>query len=382
MLRRLRQVAAKIEVAEGTAEALAAADAKILPFDPKLDFDPQRTAQNPSGSSFSKRGEVTGKIPGTHTLGIQLRGSGTATTSPEWAKYLRACGFSESSLYSINIGAITSGPFQHGETITGGTSGAQGRVVIKTLTGTSLIYFIPVGTLTFQSGEVITGGTSGATATTSSTPTARGKEYKLISVLSSIPSLTQQLIADGMKKVIKGARGNIAFNFKTGEPVMMNYTFNGVKESIAAASFLTIVYETTKPPAFVSAALTVEDYAAKISEMSIDVGNKLSPDEDANAALGIKSFIISDRDPAGSFDPAMVVPATNDFYTHWLSDAEKILDFTIGSITGNKFRFYLPKIQYKKVADEEREGIDIGKIDFSLNLNKDAGDDELTILAL
>jgi hypothetical protein len=64
-------------------------------------------------------------------------------------------------------GAVTGGPFQVGETITGGTSGTIGTVTI-----------VGVGSLTygvnhndFTDGETITGGTSGATTTVTSSNT-------------------------------------------------------------------------------------------------------------------------------------------------------------------------------------------------------------------
>lgn len=61
----------------------------------------------------------------------------------------------------INHGAVTSGPFQVAETITGGTSGIIGTVTV--VGAGSLTY--TVNHNDFIDGETITGGTSGATAT-------------------------------------------------------------------------------------------------------------------------------------------------------------------------------------------------------------------------
>lgn len=67
----------------------------------------------------------------------------------------------------LNIvhGTVTSGPFQAGETITGGTSGAT-AVVDEVGDG-----FLDVSSVsgTFQAAETITGGTSGASAAVTST---------------------------------------------------------------------------------------------------------------------------------------------------------------------------------------------------------------------
>ena len=135
MLTRRHQLAAKIESVEGTAETLAAADAKILAYAPKITFEPGMFERDPVRDSFSQIGKVVGKRPGSGAFKLELRGSGTAATAPEWAKLLQGCGFEINALKKITIGAITNGPLQHGETITGGTSAATGRVVIATANG-------------------------------------------------------------------------------------------------------------------------------------------------------------------------------------------------------------------------------------------------------
>ena len=91
-------------------------------------------------------------------------GSGAGSWT-EWADF-----FIVQTLY-LNIGAITGGPFERLEVVTGGTSGATGTVAIETETGTSPLYIFMwsnTGSGTFQSGETITGGNSGATATITS----------------------------------------------------------------------------------------------------------------------------------------------------------------------------------------------------------------------
>lgn len=71
------------------------------------------------------------------------------------------------TLKVLETGAVTGGPFVVGETVTGGTSSATGKVVYFDAVGTSLTLNTVTGT--FASGETITGGTSGATATSSAT---------------------------------------------------------------------------------------------------------------------------------------------------------------------------------------------------------------------
>lgn len=380
MLTRKRQLAAKIEAVEGTAEILAAADAKLLVYDPKVSFDVAMFERNPARPSFSN----VGKTPGKRTAGIsyrlELRGSGAAATVPEWGKLLQACGFGVNALKSMNIGAITNGPFQHGETITGGTSAAKGRVVINTANGATAILFVTVSG-TFVSGEVITGGTSTATATTSSIPSTIGNEFKLIS--DNIPCLTQGSYEDGVRKLVKGSRGKVKIGFKAGEPVMLDFDFQGVEAGVTDTAFLAnVTYESTKPPVFLSALFSVDAYSAKIGEMDIDIGNILAVRDDVNDARGVASFALTGRNVTGSFNPEMVAVATYDFHTKWFQGVEMIVDCTIGSVAGNKFRIYIPKAQYTKVDDEDRDGLQLAKSSFALNGSVTPGDDEITILSI
>jgi hypothetical protein len=379
MLTRKRQLAAKIEAVEGAAETLAAADAKLLVYSPKVSFDIAMFERNPARQSFSNIAKLPGKRPASLAYRLELRGSGTAAVVPEWAKLLHACGFGVNQLKSMNIGAVSNGPFQHGETITGGTSGAQGRVVINTADGSSNIYFVSISG-TFESGETITGGTSGATATTSSTPTTVGNELKPIS--DNIPSLTQGSYEDGVRKLLKGSRGKVKLGFKSGEPVLLDFDFQGVEAGVSDTSFLAdVAYENTKPPVFLSALFSVDDYSAKIGEMDIDIGNNLAVRDDVNDLRGILSFAITGRNVIGSFNPEMVSCAAHDFHDRWFSGAEMVIDFTIGQTPGNKFRFYVPRAQYTKVDDEDRDGLQLAKSAFSLNGSLLYGDDELSILA-
>ena len=71
-----------------------------------------------------------------------------------------------SNVRRIYHGAVTGGPFQIGEIITGSISTATGVI---TSVGSVFVLYTPLsGTL--QASETITGGTSGATATTSAAP--------------------------------------------------------------------------------------------------------------------------------------------------------------------------------------------------------------------
>jgi hypothetical protein len=248
--------------------------------------------------------------------------------------------------------------------------------------GTTTLYFVSLSGV-FQDAETITGETSGASATASSDPQETGKELKPLTDPAGVPSLTMATYEDGVKKVLKGARGKVKFNFRVGEPVVLEFDFSGAYLSIQDAGLLSSVsHELTKPPVFLNAYLWIDNLQARLSELEIDWANVLGVRDDVNEQAGILSYVISDRKPVGSFNPEMVSVSNHDFFGKWLNGDEMVLNFQVGDASGNKFWFYAPKVQYSKIADEDREGIASARASFSLNGTLEPGDDELTILYL
>ena len=381
MLIRKRQLAAKIEAVEGTAETLLAADAGILVnFSPKASYDPQMYQRDPVRASLTKMGKLAGKRSAGIDFSIELKGSGLVTVEPEWLRLIKSCGFASNALKKISIGAITSGPYLHGETITGETSGATGRVVIKTANGTTTLYFVVLSG-TFETGEIITGGTSGATATASADPVSAGFEIKPIS--GSVVSLTMGLFEDGIRKVLKGCRGTVKFNFKIGEPATLDFSFKGVEAGVTDVPMFTgVSFDNTVPPVLLNAVMSCDGVSLNIGEMEINVSNTLASKDKIDDAKGILSFMITGRDMQGSFNPEMVPVATHDFFSKWFSNTPMVIDLAYGETEGNKFRFYAPGIIYNKIDDGDRDGLQLAQTSFDLTGSMEPGDDELAILLL
>ena len=384
MLSRLRQVSAKLQTAENEAVTLTAADANILAYSPKMAIETEMTERNPVTNAHGRIGPLPGKTPASFGFSIEMSGSGTPTTEPGWSKLLKACGVDFNNVYSISIGAVSDGPFQHGETIEGGTSGALGRVVINTANGATAMYFVPVGSGDFQSGEVITGETSGATVTTSSTPSAVGKVIQLASEPDpeDVALLTMGSYEGGVRKLMSSARGTAKFKLESGKPAMIELAFNGVYAGIDDLTLPALATPPENPPTFLSASFSIGSYAAILKTTEIDLGVKLAPRDDVNRSAGIMSYQIVDRDVKGSFDPEMALVAAHDFFSLWHAGTEAVLDFTLGTVTGHKFRFYAPRAQYIKVDDGDRDGIAVAETQFSLNKSLTFGNDEICILCL
>ncbi|MCD6459405.1 hypothetical protein J7L67_01905 [bacterium] len=232
MLVRKMQLAAKVEDIEGGLESLASVDAKFLVKDPNYSADMDIFEREIVRDTLSNLQSLTGKKSASLSFGLELRGSGSAGTAPQWSRLLKACGFQENILKSLTIGIVSDGPFVHGETITQSTTNATGRVVIDTANGTTTLYFVDTGGGTWDDSNDITGGTSGATATPSALATA-GIEWKpfsdelsqiSIGSISNGPFSAGELITGGTS----GAKGYVYEETATGASVLKYRIISGV----------------------------------------------------------------------------------------------------------------------------------------------------------
>lgn len=97
-----RQIAAKVEGTEGTAETLALADAiRVVEagFEPTIDLIPLDYL----GSSKSGKASLRGKREGKITCKLPIKGSGVLDTAPEYGTLLKGCGMSETTDAGVDI---------------------------------------------------------------------------------------------------------------------------------------------------------------------------------------------------------------------------------------------------------------------------------------
>jgi len=215
-------------------------------------------------------------------------------------------------------------------------------------------------------GETVVGGTS--------------VTYAPISVLTSIPSLTIALYKDGLKKMIKGARGNVKYSAKNGEPGMFEFEFLGVYDSVADVAMVTPSgVETTVPVALLSAVFSVASFSAVVSQIAFDMSNTLEPRPDINTAAGFISTLLTKREPKGSFDPEDELVGTHDFYGRWLAGTTGVLTWRHPGAAGNICIFNVPVCQYTKIAESDRNGIAVLNSDFLMARSAVGGNDELSI---
>lgn len=196
---------------------------------------------------------------------------------------------------------------------------------------------------------------------------------------TAVPSISIGAFMDGVIKRIWGARGEPSIKLESGKPGWIKFVFTGADFSVIDGVMLTtgVAYEATVPPAFLSAALTVDSYAALIGSMDIKMGNKIHLRKDINTASGFKSAVITDRAPALTLDPEFVTVATYDWYGKLRSGTLGALSVALLGAAGNRCTITAPKVQYTNINPADRDGWRTLGIDCALNRN--AGDDEISI---
>lgn len=195
---------------------------------------------------------------------------------------------------------------------------------------------------------------------------------------SEDPSFTVGFYEDGVLYKIWGARGTFNIDLNAGQAGMINFTFTGADFSVTDAALLSgMSYDSTVPPAFLDASLSVHGYSAVCAALRLDIGNQVTLRESVNAESGYLSAFIPKRLPQGSLDPEMVKVATEDFFGEWRSGTEGALTATIGATAGNICTITAPKLAYREISMADRESIRTLGLNFDLNAN--SGDDELSI---
>lgn len=198
-------------------------------------------------------------------------------------------------------------------------------------------------------------------------------------ISSDIPSLSIYCFEDGVVKKLVGCRGNVKISGKAGEQIIASFEFLGRWGGISDAALAMPTYETTVPPIFQSAAFSIANYSAIIANFSLDMANEIKYRSDVSSAEGVKSAIITGRNPNGTIDPEMTLVATHDWIGKWASSGDEgaLTVGSVGSVAGNKIKITAPKIAYTNVGDADREGLAVADLGFQLVETN--GNDELAI---
>lgn len=369
-----QQIAVKVESSEGTEATSFAATDLVRVMEPELEFIPNVFDRNLVRESFGVNPQFHATSAAELRFSVELAGHSSNTSSwtaqPNWGKLLRGCGFELDALYALSVtsGTITSGPIQHGETLTEATSGETAVVMGDYYTGATTIY-VRDPSDAFTGGLAVTGGTSGASFTSLSSGTSaqlagaqQGWVYSPTTTGDS-RTLTFYFLNDTEQMIMYGARGNVEVDCRVHDRVILRFTFRGIFKSWTGSatlfnSFASGVYPTKTPPAFVGATPTLSDASTTLSgadfvfnQCTFNVGNDIVMRESAGGANGYLAAVINNRQPSASLTIEQPGASTYNFVDKWLAGTIVRLQMAWGSATYNRF---LIKADHCELASLQR----------------------------
>ena len=174
---------------------------------------------------------------------------------------------------------------------------------------------------------------------------------------------------DGLQKCLYGAMGNVIFEGEVGKRVMCKFDMLGIYATPADV----VMPATWAPNASIAPLLAggqfklgaTGEVARKISKFSLNMGCKVVPRADVNAASGMAYAVITDIDPVITFDLEAELVGSDTYgaaYNMWLAGTPAAISIVLGTGTGKVITFTLPKVQYRSIDDGDREGIMVDEI--------------------
>jgi hypothetical protein len=185
-------------------------------------------------------------------------------------------------------------------------------------------------------------------------------------------SYTVALLEDGLLYKMKGCFGNVVFVGEVGIPLFLEFTFTGALEGVEDDPLLTASYDAAVSPAFMGASFSTNFggvYIPKgVTNFTIDTGNQVNVRTDINETNGVYGARIDDRRSFGSFDPEMVLVATQDWYG--IQTAGTTGTITTGLVSGaakNQYTLRVNRCVLRPLGQTNRDGVRTLEVPFAVS---------------
>lgn len=197
---------------------------------------------------------------------------------------------------------------------------------------------------------------AGFTETIVATVGSECVKYTPHSNTDSGESASMYFYMDGLLHKLLGSRGTGPdLELKVNEYGKAKWEFTGLYAGIADAALVSPTFNATKPPVLRAAQFAIDGYAAVIETLKISCKGEIARRPDANAAGGILSWFIKERQITGEIDPEMVLKATKDFWGLWENSSQAAFTATIGSSAGNRCVITAAATEFDKPKYGDRE---------------------------
>lgn len=195
---------------------------------------------------------------------------------------------------------------------------------------------------------------------------------------TNVKTLTIGCFQDGMFKSIYGAAGTASLVFPAGRMAYIDWTFTGIWAAPTDTALIAPTYPTDPALRFASSTITYNSVAAKVEQVTVDLGNNVVMREDASTVAGFSTGIITDRNPRINLNPESVLVATNNINGLFLAGTQAAFSLSI-PVGGGTFVVEAGNAQVMNHQEGDRNGMVTDEIELACQKNSTANDQELTI---
>ncbi len=188
--------------------------------------------------------------------------------------------------------------------------------------------------------------------------------------------LTIKFYEDGLLYTTLGSQGTFTVDATAGNFASLEFTFTGQYVPVADATTpADPVFETTLPQQVELGLLTWgSNVTLTVEQWTFDQANNVVPRPDVNSSDGFRSVRITDRTPAGGFNPEAELVLTEDFWGDFSAAVAKLFTARVGTTVGNQVFLYSPRVQTSEIAFGDRDGV--RSFDHSMLFKRLNGNDE------
>ena len=181
-------------------------------------------------------------------------------------------------------------------------------------------------------------------------------------------SVALQFYSGSKRHLLTGCKGTVKAVFEAGKCGLLDFDFMGIYNAPADAALPgSIAFEETKPPLCIGNTLTLDSWTAPVcKKLEFDLGNQIVRRDDMLQATGVQGFFVGTRATAGSVVIENVAEATYPLHANLAAGNTKLLNYTLGSLTGNKLAVIFNYIRSKSLAYEDQGGIRNANLGFDV----------------
>lgn len=190
--------------------------------------------------------------------------------------------------------------------------------------------------------------------------------YNPAVALTDLPSVSLWWYSGAKLHKLTGGKCDLSFSGEAGKPGMLEITIRGKYTAVSdsAISLTGATWNSTKPPVFLPATLTIGGVTPVAASLKWSLGNAIAMRPSLVATDGVHGFAITGQDLKGEIDPESVAIATQSVWADLLSATQRSVSCIVGGTAGNKYAFTL-NAEYRSAKYADRDKVKIHNLQFA-----------------